>query len=185
MVVLSGAVANSSSRDLYFDPSDFPSNAVQFVAGERAARNAEKFALKQQENAGKFALKQQKMELASNASMQKRELSELAKRNQAVARGQRLAGLGPVIESLSQAFKPASDLSAELLLKQYEVLSRNRSNPFQTAEGALAAANRFQTLTDGLGPNVLAPYLAKGLNDYYPNIDPFSQTSLSPTQGFL
>lgn len=181
MVALSGAVANSSFRDLLLPDlsSVFQPNAVQFAAGNAAARNA-----------GKLALKRDKLSMAHETAQQKRELGAFKERAKIAAgrptsKADRFALMLPALDSLANAFKPSANLGADLL-ERYEVLAKNRPNPFQAAGDALTWTNNYQTLIDGLGPNVLAPYMAKGLNEYYDTtVNPFSASLPNPTQGFL
>lgn len=180
MVALSGPVANSRFSDLLGDFSTvFQPNAVQFAAGNAAARNA-----------GKLALKRDKLSMAHETSQQKRELDAFEKRAKIArptSRADRFAALfqSGALKSLAEAFKPSANLGADLL-NQYGELAKNRPNPFEAAGDALTWTNNYQTLIDGLGPNVLAPYMARGLNEYYDTtVNPFSASLPNPTQGFL
>lgn len=178
MVALSGAVANSRFSDVLADFSGvFQPNAVQFVAAKRA---------------GELALKRDKLSMAHETAQQKRELDAAEKRariavGRPTSKADKFALLfqSGALDSLAEAFKPSANLGADLL-KQYQVLTQNRPNPFQTAEETLTRTNNFQTLVDGLGSNVLAPYMARGLNEYYDTTaNPFSASLPNPTQGFL
>lgn len=180
MVALSGAVANARFGDLLADFSGvFQPNAVQFAAGKAAARDA-----------GNLAMKRDKLSMAHETSQQKRELAAAEKRariGRPTSKADKFALLfqSGALDSLAEAFKPSANLGADLL-KQYQVLTQNRPNPFQTAEETLTRTNNFQTLVDGLGSNVLAPYMARGLNEYYDTTaNPFSASLPNPTQGFF
>lgn len=194
MVALSGAVANSSFLDLRLPYGEgiFQPNAVRFVTGEIAARNAEKFARERDERGMGHAIRLQKMEQDFGALQQDKELRAAEKRariavGRPTSKADKFALLfqSGALDSLAEAFKPSANLGADLL-KQYQVLTQNRPNPFQTAEETLTRTNNFQTLVDGLGSNVLAPYMARGLNEYYDTTaNPFSASLPNPTQGFL
>lgn len=180
MVALSGPVANARFGDLLVDFSSvFQPNAVQFAAGKAAARDA-----------GNLAMKRDKLSMAHETAQQKRELDAAEKRariavGRPTSKADRFALMLPALDSLANAFKPSANLGAGLL-DRYQVLAKNRPNPFQAAGEALTWGNNYQTLIDGLGPNVLAPYMARGLNEYYDTtVNPFSASLPNPTQGFL
>jgi len=182
MVALSGPVANARFGDLLVDFSSvFQPNAVQFAAGKAAARDA-----------GNLAVKRDQLSMAHETSQQKRELAAAEKRariavGRPTSRADKFALLfqSGALDSLAEAFKPSANLGADLL-DRYQVLAKNRPNSFQAAGEALTWGNNYQTLIDGLGPNVLAPYMARGLNEYYDTtVNPFSASLPNPTQGFL